>query len=467
MARARPCGLRGRTLASASVAVAVPYALITTLVAGVAGGAGLRPSMISAFGGSLVLALASAAAGAARELPLPGSGDGPFRAVVAAAGAAGAVLLAGAALLAAAALAAHASDAAALARPAKAGAVGGFGLLLLQASLAPNAVIWSGAYLLGPGFSIGAGTLVSPGRAHLGDVPALPMLAALPSGGGPWPVHLLYLLPVAAGVVGGVVLLRRLATPPGPLRAARLAAGAGLAAGALVGIAAALSGGPVTSGRLATVGPSAWNNGLTAALLVGAPCVLTAAGLSWYRHRRHVPSRPGSLQPGWLRPGSLRPTSLRLPAKGGAFTWLSRVADVLRLPFRRPHSSAPGPDAPAELDISLWDTQPIPVIRLDESPVDLTKRPQSSGAPPDSDPDDSDPDDSDPDDGEPLDGETLELDDPHDGGTLDRDGPLDAEGGERVAVRVPESLPGADGEQPAGGRKRFRLRRPKVIKLPD
>ena len=59
--------------------------------------------------------------------------------------------------------------------------VGG-SVLLLLASICylPNSVIWAVAYLLGPGFSVGIGTAVSPAGSALGKVPAFPMLAALP-----------------------------------------------------------------------------------------------------------------------------------------------------------------------------------------------------------------------------------------------------------------------------------------------
>ena len=50
-------------------------------------------------------------------------------------------------------------------------------------------------------------------------------------------------------------------------------------------VAAALSGGPVTRGRLATVGPSPWHTALFAGLEVGAPAILAALSLTWYRER--------------------------------------------------------------------------------------------------------------------------------------------------------------------------------------
>ena len=57
-------------------------------------------------------------------------------------------------------------------------------VLLLLASLCylPNSVIWAVAYMLGPGFSFGIGTAVSPSGSALGAIPAFPMLAALPVG---------------------------------------------------------------------------------------------------------------------------------------------------------------------------------------------------------------------------------------------------------------------------------------------
>ena len=61
--------------------------------------------------------------------------------------------------------------------------VGGSALLLLASlSYLPNSVIWAIAYMLGPGFSFGVGTAVSPSGSALGAVPAFPMLAALPVG---------------------------------------------------------------------------------------------------------------------------------------------------------------------------------------------------------------------------------------------------------------------------------------------
>ncbi len=136
--------------------------------------------------------------------------------------------------------------------------------------LLPNGALWALAYAAGPGFTVGAGTGVSPFGATLGPVPAFPLLAALPGDGTPPPaVRAALLLPVLAGVLAGWVVGRRLpaATGAGRLPAlltGRVArpAGYGLLAGGLVALVTAvlavLAGGALGPGYLAAVGPSAW-----------------------------------------------------------------------------------------------------------------------------------------------------------------------------------------------------------------
>ncbi|MFC7162645.1 DUF6350 family protein [Aquipuribacter hungaricus] len=59
---------------------------------------------------------------------------------------------------------------------------GGLALLLLQLVFLPTAVLWAAAVLAGPGTWVGAGH-VGPGGSGVVDVPAVPLLAALPSPG--------------------------------------------------------------------------------------------------------------------------------------------------------------------------------------------------------------------------------------------------------------------------------------------
>src|SRR3546814_11092751 len=54
---------------------------------------------------------------------------------------------------------------------------------LVMLVLVPNAMVFSASFLLGPGFTVGTGTLVSPATVAIGPVPMFPMLAALPENG--------------------------------------------------------------------------------------------------------------------------------------------------------------------------------------------------------------------------------------------------------------------------------------------
>ncbi|MCI0687009.1 MAG: DUF6350 family protein, partial [Sporichthyaceae bacterium] len=55
-------------------------------------------------------------------------------------------------------------------------------ILVASVLLLPNAVLWAMAYALGPGFAVGVGTSVTPAAVELSTVPAVPVLAALPTG---------------------------------------------------------------------------------------------------------------------------------------------------------------------------------------------------------------------------------------------------------------------------------------------
>ena len=70
----------------------------------------------------------------------------------------------------------------------------------------PTPRLFAGAYLLGPGFTVGTGTLVSPTAVVLGPLPLFPLLAALPDGG-PTPAWTPYLMAVPV-VVAAVATAR-------------------------------------------------------------------------------------------------------------------------------------------------------------------------------------------------------------------------------------------------------------------
>jgi hypothetical protein len=184
-------------------------------------------------------------------------------------------LLASGAAVAGAALALAGGDATDIFASFGAGAAGQAGITAICLVYLPNLAVWGTAYLLGPGFAVGVGTVVSPGDVLLGPVPALPVLAALPSapltGAGP----ALLGVPLLAGLAAGWLLSRRRAGGWFPVLGS--AALAGPVAGAVVQLCAWASAGGLGSGRLSVVGPVDWRIGLFAAGVSAAGCVVGAA----------------------------------------------------------------------------------------------------------------------------------------------------------------------------------------------
>jgi hypothetical protein len=161
------------------------------------------------------------------------------------------------------------------------GIAGGIALLLLQLAFAPNALVWSASYALGSGFSFGAGSVVSPAATHLGMLPGIPLLGALPA---PGPGNLTQLWWLAAGAVAGaiacwVVLGSR---PSVRLDSASLVGGAcGVLAGvAFAGLAWAASGDLGTL-RLAGIGPRLFAVLVMAATTMGLSGLITGLALGW------------------------------------------------------------------------------------------------------------------------------------------------------------------------------------------
>jgi len=148
-------------------------------------------------------------------------------------------------------------------------------LAFAQLALAPNLVLWVTAWVAGPGFSVGEGTLYSPTEVVSGPLPALPMLGALPTEGGNGPAAWAPLLVIGTGALAGWWLHRNLRVQSGwETFAAALGTGvvAGLAAGALT----LLAGGSAGPGRLAVVGGPALSVAMTVAGLALVGALLTA-----------------------------------------------------------------------------------------------------------------------------------------------------------------------------------------------
>lgn len=156
-------------------------------------------------------------------------------------------------------------------------------MTLVTLGVLPNAALFSSSYLLGPGFSVGAGTTVSTGAVVLGPLPMFPLLAALPDQGPqPWWTELLMLVPVLLAVyVAGRVQRDR------PVLAWDQAAIRGCAGGILAGVVLAaltvLAGGAVGPGRMKDVGPYTFEVLLHAITSFGIGGVVGAVAVCWWQ----------------------------------------------------------------------------------------------------------------------------------------------------------------------------------------
>lgn len=154
-----------------------------------------------------------------------------------------------------------------------AGVVGGAVLVLGQLLVLPDLAVWATSWLAGPGFSVGQGATVTLSAAHPGLLPLVPVLGALPNGGGfpGWALALLA-VPVVVGAVVSWLACRSLARLSS-WSTKLTTSGAACGVTALVAlVATALASGSLGVQRLAQVGPTPWLTtlALLGELLVGA-----------------------------------------------------------------------------------------------------------------------------------------------------------------------------------------------------
>lgn len=286
---------RLRLALSVAGLVVVAYVAVAIVMAWATGGAA---SIVAPGLGSLLVALPSAALGAAlgagvesRALvPDPvlrlARGTG---AALAGLTAVGAVVLATGTLL-------GADRIAAIEDSLRLGGPGAFVWSVAMLFYLPNLLVWSASWALGPGFTLGPGTLVSVTGTQLGMLPALPVLGAIPVGAvaGDW-MQLWMAGGLVAGVAAGVVAVQggrgRLRLVP----AVALGAGSGLLAALLLVALCAMSRGDLGELRMTALGPRLLES------LVIVPPVLTLTGaLSalvafLLESRRPLPPDPASL----------------------------------------------------------------------------------------------------------------------------------------------------------------------------
>lgn len=146
------------------------------------------------------------------------------------------------------------------------------GILFLTLAYLPNLIVWVLAYVSGAGIVIGGGATATVFSISGGLLPSIPVLAAIPSDPGRL-APLLLLLPVAAGVVGALIVHHRYELE---LRDKVIALVLGCALVAMATLTLTwLSGGSLGAARLAYLGPKPV---LTALCVFG----LTVAGSVGY-----------------------------------------------------------------------------------------------------------------------------------------------------------------------------------------
>jgi hypothetical protein len=140
--------------------------------------------------------------------------------------------------------------------------VGTLALALGEAAYAPTLAVWGVAWLAGPGFSVGAGTVYAPGHLATAPLPSVPLLGALPHAAG----GLLVLAPLAviAIAAGTLALAQRLRERP----AVRVQVVAVATVVVLAALAAMASRGSLGGGRLASVGPAPVATAISVGILV-------------------------------------------------------------------------------------------------------------------------------------------------------------------------------------------------------
>lgn len=268
-----------RPVLQAAAAVGVGYLLAGLVLAISVGAAGQYGRTVL---GTLLIGTAAALLGCVRGEHLLAVLPPSLRAVPRAVALGLGLLLVSSVLLLVVGLIRHWTMAATLMDASAGGVFAGIVLVLAQLAYLPNLILWSMSYLLGGGFSVGAGSVVSPTVTDLGLLPALPITAALPTEQINDDRALLWLLvPAVAGAISAWWALRPLGAegrrPSGRLHGVDQHALIGGLVGLLTGLLtlplAALSRGSLGTGRLVGLGPRLLD------LAVMAPTVLGLSGL--------------------------------------------------------------------------------------------------------------------------------------------------------------------------------------------
>ena len=190
-----------------------------------------------------------------------------------------------------------------------AGIIGGIVLTVAQLGLLPNLIVWTLAWASGAGFSIGTGSIISPLETTVGPLPAVPVLAALPSGE-PEFAYAALLIPVAAGVLAGWWFLRegenhfdewlsikiRARWFTASVSTLCLGAVIGIVSGLLAAAAALVARGSLGIGRFVDIGPDPLWTGIWIAGEVAVGVIIGYAAGPWLeREKSRRPSTEESM----------------------------------------------------------------------------------------------------------------------------------------------------------------------------
>ncbi|WP_372594516.1 DUF6350 family protein [Actinotalea sp.] len=152
--------------------------------------------------------------------------------------------------------------------------VGGVVMGLAQLAVLPNLVLWAVAWIVGPGFVVGQGTVFSPAEVVGGPMPALPLLGSLPTSAG----GVLQAVPVVLVLLGALCgwWWHRRRECRGAWQPAVAALAIGGTGGGVVGVLSLLASGAAGPGRLAVVGAPVLEVAATAALLLAVGAAIVA-----------------------------------------------------------------------------------------------------------------------------------------------------------------------------------------------
>ncbi|MFZ4509412.1 MAG: DUF6350 family protein [Candidatus Nanopelagicales bacterium] len=263
---------RGEALAVA-LSVGVSFAAVSAIIASMSRNLGISPARTALVAGLVAGALASLVILRQARLISLDALPFPARDGLAATGAALLSLVVAASMLLTVAIIGSFDEMTSLLVELNAGVSGLLLLAVLTLGYLPIAVMWSLAYLLGPGVTVSVGTIVSPFvDTSTAALPGFPLLAALPDQP-PTGAVLLPVLAVAAGVVAGSLLRRRGQIG---LRGCLVAAGSAIATGATLAMAAWLASGSLGNTTLQGLGPSSIPVALAGTLLVGLGSIAVA-----------------------------------------------------------------------------------------------------------------------------------------------------------------------------------------------